>query len=313
MIQIDLITGFLGSGKTTFIKKYAGNLINNGQKIGIIENDFGAVNVDMLFLQDIVGEYCELEMIAGGCDMESHKRRFKTKLISMGMQGFSRVIIEPSGIFDIDEFFDILQEEPLDRWYEIGNVIAIVDSCLMENMTKQSDFLLASQLARAGLVVFSRSQEVNQAQMEETVAHINHAMEMIQCSRRFTLSDILTRPWDEWDVQELAQVKNSGYVNADYVKFWFHHKDVYQSVYFLNLKESIEHLRDEIQHVFEDPSCGNVIRVKGFIQNTEQTWLEINATRQGISLQECAKGQDVLIVIGENLDENRIRQYFISE
>ena len=46
MIQIDLITGFLGSGKTTFIRKYAKYLIEQGLNIGILENDFGAVNVD---------------------------------------------------------------------------------------------------------------------------------------------------------------------------------------------------------------------------------------------------------------------------
>ena len=46
MIQIDLITGFLGSGKTTFIRKYTKYLIDQGLNIGILENDFGAVNVD---------------------------------------------------------------------------------------------------------------------------------------------------------------------------------------------------------------------------------------------------------------------------
>ena len=70
MVKIDLITGFLGSGKTTFIKKYAKYLIDQGLNIGILENDFGAVNVDMMLLQDIVGEKCTLEMVAGGCDKE---------------------------------------------------------------------------------------------------------------------------------------------------------------------------------------------------------------------------------------------------
>ena len=56
MVKIDLITGFLGSGKTTFIKKYAKYLIDQGLNIGILENDFGAVNVDMMLLQDIAGE-----------------------------------------------------------------------------------------------------------------------------------------------------------------------------------------------------------------------------------------------------------------
>ena len=50
MVKIDLITGFLGSGKTTFIKKYASYLLKKGMNIGILENDFGAVNVDMMLL-----------------------------------------------------------------------------------------------------------------------------------------------------------------------------------------------------------------------------------------------------------------------
>ena len=128
MVKIDLITGFLGSGKTTFLKQYAQYLLRQGQNIGILENDFGAVNVDMMLLQDLEGEKCELEMISGGCDAETHRRRFRTKLIAMGMSGYDRVLVEPSGIYDVDEFFDVLRDEPLDQWYEIGSVIAIVDA-----------------------------------------------------------------------------------------------------------------------------------------------------------------------------------------
>lgn len=98
MVKIDLITGFLGSGKTTFIRKYAQYLMDAGNNIGILENDYGAVNVDMMLLQDLMGENCELEMISGGCDKDCHRRRFKTKLIAMGMCGYDRVIVEPSGI-----------------------------------------------------------------------------------------------------------------------------------------------------------------------------------------------------------------------
>ncbi|HCY53745.1 MAG TPA: GTPase (G3E family), partial [Kandleria vitulina] len=64
MVKIDLITGFLGSGKTTFIKKYAKYLLEQGEKIAILENDYGAVNVDMMLLQEL-GDQCELEMVAG--------------------------------------------------------------------------------------------------------------------------------------------------------------------------------------------------------------------------------------------------------
>jgi len=66
MTKIDLITGILGSGKTTFLMKYARHLIDSGQKIAILENDFGAVNIDMMILQELRCDSCQLEMIAGG-------------------------------------------------------------------------------------------------------------------------------------------------------------------------------------------------------------------------------------------------------
>ena len=168
MVKIDLITGFLGSGKTTFIKKYAKYLMAQGMNIGILENDFGAVKVDMMLLKDLEGEQCELEMVAGGCDADCHRRRFKTKLIAMGMCGYDRVIVAPSGIFDMDEFFDALHEEPLDRWYEIGNVITIIDAGLEQNLSEASQFILASQVAQAGTILYSHTQEVKYEEIAAT-------------------------------------------------------------------------------------------------------------------------------------------------
>ena len=66
MVKVDLITGFLGAGKTTFIKKYARYLMDQGMNIGILENDLGAINVDMMLLHDLEGEQCELEMVSVG-------------------------------------------------------------------------------------------------------------------------------------------------------------------------------------------------------------------------------------------------------
>ena len=98
MIKVDSITGFLGSGKTTFIRKYASYLVEKGMKVGIIENDFGAVNVDMVMLSDLDSEMCDVEQIVGGNVEADWKRRFKAKLIAMAMQGFKRVVVEPSGM-----------------------------------------------------------------------------------------------------------------------------------------------------------------------------------------------------------------------
>ena len=210
MVKVDLITGFLGSGKTTFIKKYASWLMKQGQNIGILENDFGAVNVDMMLLHDLEGENCELEMVSGGCDKDCHRRRFKTKLIAMGMCGYDRVLIEPSGIFDVDEFFDALYEEPLDKWYQIGNVITILDARLEEKLQPQAEYLLASEAADAGCIVLSKSQEASAEEIKGTVEHLNRALENVKCKRRFTENEVLNKDWEQFTDEDFRRIFNSG-------------------------------------------------------------------------------------------------------
>ena len=172
MVQVDLITGFLGAGKTTFLRRYAAWWAGQGVRVCVLENDFGAVNVDAMLLQDLEAVGVEVETISGGCDCDTHQRRMRTKLISMAMRGFERVVVEPSGIFDVDEFFDVLRDEPLDRWYQLGNVIAIVDALLPETLSPQAEYILASESAWAGKVLLSRCQLATDGQKEGAKAHL---------------------------------------------------------------------------------------------------------------------------------------------
>ena len=83
----------------------------------------------------------------------------------------------------MDEFFDALYEEPLDKWYEIGNVMAIVDVKLENNLSKESNYLLVLQIANAGYVILSRSQEASKDDFKNTIDHINEALKAVQCKR----------------------------------------------------------------------------------------------------------------------------------
>ena len=249
MIKIDLVTGFLGSGKTTFIKKYVRYFIDKGQKIGILENDYGAINIDLMLLGDLIGDNCEIEMIIGGGDPETHKRRFRTKLIAMAMSGYDRVIVEPSGIFEPEEFFDLLHEEPLDSWYEAGSVITIVDVSFETDMSESSRYLLATQLASAGAIIFSRQENFKYKDVEGTITYLNSMLEEIKCKRRIKPEDI---------------APSTG-------------------------------------------RFGKVIRIKGFIKEVDKYYF-INMTKNNIELNRIDKGQDILIVIGEGLDEKNIKE-----
>ena len=324
MVKIDLITGFLGAGKTTFIKEYASYLLRQGLNIGILENDFGAVNVDMMLLQELQGEKCELEMISGGCDKETHRRRFKTKLISMAMCGYDRVIVEPSGIYDVDEFFDGLREEPLDRWYEIGSVITIVDAGLEENLSDQAEYLLGSEAADAGVIVLSRLDKDNSCEEQENriISHVNRSLERIGCTRRIE-KEVIAKDWDMLTEEDFAQIQNSGYQIESFRRPEGTEKDGFQTLYFMNLNRIEEELVPAVEKLFGKRGCtddsekennknlndiGRVFRVKGFMKNQSGDWMELNATTQKMTVNPIKEGQEILIVIGEDLKEDKIRE-----
>lgn len=310
MVKIDLITGFLGSGKTTFIKKYVQYLLKQGLKIGIIENDFGAVNVDMMLLQDLISNRCELEMVAGAGDLESHRRRLKTKLISMKMRGIDRIIIEPSGIYDVDEFFDVLHEDPLDNWYEIGSVITIVDAKLDRHLSRQSRYLLASQIVVAGQIVLSKTQSSNQEDIEYTIEYLNKALEEFHGKKRKKM-DFIYKNWDTLSNDDYQTLINSGYKYESIEKLWFDQNDTFRSLYFMNKKISKEKLIKIVQELMNGQVGGNIFRIKGFILLEDNSWLEINATKSDIEIKSVENGQEIIIVIGENLIEKSIQKYFL--
>lgn len=307
MIKVDLITGFLGSGKTTFLKKYAKHFIDQGQRIGILENDYGAVNVDMLLLNELRSDNCELEMVAGGCDADCHRRRFKTKLISMGMSGYDRVIIEPSGIFDVDEFFDSLRDEPLDRWYEIGNVITIVDARLEDSLSDDSDFFLASQIANAGMIVLSRTQLTEKEKIQSTINHLKLAASKAKLEKDID-TIIFDKNWNDLSEDDYLRIANSGFTKHSYIKKLGTDDSGYKTVYFLELKMSKETIESKITTLMNDSSFGTILRAKGFFKENEK-WYQFNATTQDFHLNEMPVGQEVFIVIGENLNSDKIKNF----
>jgi G3E family GTPase len=309
MARIDLITGILGSGKTTFLLKYARHCMSRGESIAILENDFGAVNIDMLMLQELKKEGCRLEMIAGGCDADCHRRRFKTQLISLGMQHFDRVIVEPSGIFDMDEFFDILHDPPLDNWFEIGSILTIADGEMEQQLSPQMEYLLGSQAACCGKLVISKLRgEAEDSLVQSVLDHVNSALEDIRCDRRLAFRDVFAKDWESLTDDDYRLLGGAGYRGSSYVKK-FSPEDIESSVhYFMHIAIPQDKVDSLIAEIFADESCGRIFRIKGALP-AEVGWLKINATREKTELSRVAEGQPVLIVIGDNVSRQRIDEY----
>ena len=300
MVKIDLITGFLGSGKTTFIREYARHLLGRGERICIIENDYGAVNIDMVLLQDILGDNCNLEMIVGGDGAEAHRRRFRTKLISMGMSGYDRVLIEPSGIYDVDEFFDVLYDEPLDRWYEIGSVLSLVDAQMVHELDGTGRYIFMSEIACAGKLIYTKLQSSRDA--KEITAAVNGIMTEYGGRSFDEEKDVIAKSVFEFTEKDFEALRTCGYRHASYVKLPLEDKQFTPLFYFdVEMKE--DKLRSIAKELFSSGKAGHVIRIKGFVKTGTDTQVEINATEKEIKLAPKVSSRNVLIVIGEKLDK----------
>ena len=345
--KVDLITGFLGSGKTTFLRHYAEFLLRQGEKVCILENDYGAINVDLVFLHDLLSQGCGLEMVIGGDGPEAHQRRFKTKLISMAMMGYTRILVEPSGIYDADEFFDTLREEPLDRWYEIGTVVGILDSTiaspqnsLCREGSKDSRYVLVSEMAPAGIFVLSHQNEAPQAAVLDCLME---CFREFQCGRELLPEEIITKEWSTFQEEDFFRIEQAGYREVSHVKRQVGKESGFQSAFYFGVHDTEQGIRERLTKLFRDPDLGWISRVKGFVlvdkpsQKTEQeehittkesgfrpktvwksleglvdnrTFLEVNATRENIDFHRATPTREVLIVIGEHLQASALDRYF---
>ena len=213
-------------------------------------------------------------------------------------------------------------------------MIAIVDSKLESDLSDEADFILASEVADAGCIVMSKSQEATPEEIQGTIEHVNCVLEKVHCSRRFgkdfdgsveagVTNNVIHKNWDEMSKEDFDRIASCGYEMASYRKPEFEAEDAFTSLYFMNVKMAEKELREAAEKILSDPACGHVFRMKGFMrvddgeisekadqtQENGQHWIELNATKNEITIRPLHVGQEVLIVIGEGLQEDKIKSY----
>lgn len=303
MIKVDLITGFLGAGKTTFLIEYAQKILAEGKKVAIIVNDYGAINVDRLLIHKELGDQCQIEMVIGG-DRDCSRRRLKTKLITMALEGYQQVLVEPSGLFEVDDFFDLLYEDPLERWYEMGNVITVVESGENQSYSDYAKYILAKQISKAGAIVASKVEHPQQLlAMKQFLESLS---EDFQCN----LKEIPLYGWTmgNLDDETFQKLWHSGYGRREPGKSPQNKVQTFESLFFFHVEISGD-VKTVVEQLMQNPEAGNIFRLKGFLKQGDE-WLEVNATKQGVNITRTSVGQEVFIVIGEALNHDVIAGYW---
>ena len=331
MSKIDIISGFLGAGKTTLIKKLIAEAYQN-EKIVLIENEFGEIGIDGTFLKDSGVTINEMN---SGCICCSLVGDFETSLKEvLDTYHPDRVIIEPSGVGKLSDVIKAVSTINSDEM-ELDNFITVVDAKKCRMYTKNFGEFYNNQVEHASLIVLSRSQDLTEFQLKECLDILKGLNDH---------SPIITTAWDklngldiinacEVNIQEELLHEHDheccghDHHEHDHDHHDHHHHDhdhecgcghhhhhadeVFNSIGFDTVKKYNEvELSDILNKLCNDD---NILRAKGFVDSGNEDWwyfdlvpgeFEIRLGKPIYTGQVC--------VIGKDLDENTIKELFLG-
>ena len=197
MTKVDIISGFLGAGKTTLIKKLLLEALK-GQQVVLIENEFGEIGVDGGFLKDAGIEIREMN---SGCICCSLVGDFGTALKDViDKYHPDRIIIEPSGVGKLSDVIKAVKDLHIENEIELNSASTVVDSLKAKVYMKNFGEFFNNQIEHAGTVILSRTQN----QTEEKLDAVIKMMRELNPN-----AHIITTPWDDLDgAQILSAMEN---------------------------------------------------------------------------------------------------------
>ena len=155
MTKIDIISGFLGAGKTTFIKKMIDEAFT-GEKIVLIENEFGEVGIDGGFLKDAGIQITEMN---SGCICCSLVGDFGTSLKEVVEKYHpDRIIIEPSGVGKLSDVIKAVKDLHIENEIRLNSASTVADASKVKVYMKNFGEFFNNQIEHAGTIILSRTQ-----------------------------------------------------------------------------------------------------------------------------------------------------------
>ena len=333
MTKIDIISGFLGAGKTTFIKKMIEEVFK-GEKIVLIENEFGEVGIDGGFLKDAGIEITEMN---SGCICCSLVGDFGKNLHEV-IEKFhpDRILIEPSGVGKLSDVMKSVIDVEKDEDVKLNGLITVVNALKASKQMKAFGEFFNNQIEYATTVVLSRSQKATPEQLELCVKQIQALNPK---------AAVITTPWDEIkgeqilkvvEGQDSLEVKLLAEQHAkeealehehehhhdhdhdcccghDHDHHHHHHADeVFTS---WGTETTRKFTKDEIEHILEEldnsEKYGMILRAKGIVAGRDGEWIHFDYVPEETSVRNGSAGViGRLCVIGSQLKEDGLKTLF---
>lgn len=204
MTKIDIVSGFLGAGKTTLIKKLLAEALGD-TKVVLIENEFGEIGIDGGFLKEAGIEIKEMN---SGCICCSLVGDFGTSLKEvMHTYEPERILIEPSGVGKLSDVMKAVQDVIDTKEVVLNSAVAVVDASKCKMYIKNFGEFFINQIAHAGTIILSRTGDISEEKL-------NKCIELIR--EHNAKATIITTPWDELDGKDiLATIEGAKDLEAE--------------------------------------------------------------------------------------------------
>ena len=193
MTKVDIISGFLGAGKTTFIKELV-NRVYAGEKLVLIENEFGEIGIDGGFLKDAGIEITEMNSGCICCTLVGDFSKALQQVLDQYHP--DRVIIEPSGVGKLSDIVKAIEDVKKDADIEIDGRITVVDGKKAKMYLKNFGEFFEDQVQHASTIVVSRTQLMTDEKLEDCInllrAENEHAA-------------IISTPWDALSTEAIKR------------------------------------------------------------------------------------------------------------
>lgn len=341
MTKIDIISGFLGAGKTTLIKK----LIKEGfkgEKLVLIENEFGEIGIDGGFLKEGGVEITEMN---SGCICCSLVGDFGTALKQVLDQYHpDRIIIEPSGVGKLSDVVKAVNQVALGDEVYLNAKVAVVDALKCKMYMKNFGEFFNNQIENASTIILSRSQKGSVEKLGEAVRLIKE---------RNNQATIVTTPWEDISGEKLLTVLEGGHhlekALLETKTEWLqgaahnhheqdgncgchhehhehdencgchheHHEHHHANEVFTSWgietprrfdKEKIKEALEALAHT---EAYGVILRAKGILQDLEGNWFCFDLVPEEYEIRdEAADYTGRLCIIGTRLNETKLSEIF---
>ena len=321
-MKIDIISGFLGAGKTTFIKRLLETKLKD-EKIVLIENEFGEVSVDSEFLSE---SQIDIQELSQGCICCSLKGDF-TKSLKEVIEKYNpdRVIIEPSGVGKLSDVVEAVKAAEVKE--DLNSLVCLVDVKKVKMYTKNFGEFFLDQIENAQTIILSRT-DVAYNKVEEALEIIREHNEkaIVITTPINELSDEdLIRAYEGVDVEllDLDEVCHEHHEHHhheegcccghDHEHHHGHHHadDVFVSVGIETVKK---YDIDNLTNMLDDMSQGKyglIIRAKGVILGNDNCWYQFNLKPDEVEVKKCSPAHiGMICVIGSQIDTEQIKQLF---